>query len=177
MMMPVVKGCGAPVRAARSGGWSGPGAAVPVWSVVAVMSLTAGCSEGSGRCGPVPVAEVFRSDLYGTYSGPHGARLTLRDNGDNTVRFTATGWPESGDPEILATKTPAFGGHGSWRIEGDPGEDDQIRLQFAEAEDDSERDGLHVDQLQVGKEDGRIVLFDQLGDPDVCRVFELTRSS
>nr|WSZ97128.1 hypothetical protein OH820_17015 [Streptomyces sp. NBC_00857] len=40
-----------------------------------------------------------------------------------------------------------------------------------------EHEELPVDQLQVGKEAGRIVLFDQLGDPDVCRVFELTRSS
>jgi hypothetical protein len=38
------------------------------------------------------------------------------------------------------------------------------------------RDGPPVDQFQVGKEDGQIVLFDRLGDPDVCRVFELSRT-
>ncbi|MFC9607670.1 hypothetical protein ACFTTN_30025 [Streptomyces niveus] len=141
---------------------------------VAMMSLTVGCSKDSGRCGPTPVEDVFRSDLYGTYSGPHGARLTLRDNGDNTVGFTATDWPDSSDPEILDKKSPAFDGDGSWRIEGDPGNGDRIGLQFEE--DRSERAGLPVDQLQVGRKDGHIVLFDQLGDPDVCRVFELTRS-
>lgn len=140
----------------------------------AVTALVAGCSEDAGRCGPAPVEDVFRSDLYGTYEGPHGARLTLRDNGDNTVGFAVTDWPESGDPEILDKKTAAFDGDGTWRIDGGPGKGDRIGLQFEDGR--PERAGTPVDQLQVGRRDGHIVLFDQLGDPDVCRVFELTRS-
>lgn len=139
-----------------------------------VISLTAGCSEGADRCGPVPVEDVFRKDLYGTYSGPREALLTLRDNGDNTVGFTATNWPENSDPGILEKKTAAFDGDGSWRIDGNPGDGDRVGLEFDD--DGSERAGLPVNQLQIGKRDGHIVLFDQLGDPDVCRVFELTRS-
>ncbi|MFD4112746.1 hypothetical protein ACFWSJ_04755 [Streptomyces niveus] len=140
----------------------------------AVMALTAGCSEGSGRCGPAPAEDVFGSDLYGSYEGPRGARLTLRDNGDNTVGFAATGWPESADPGILDRKTPVFDGGGTWRIDGEPGKGDRIGLQFEDSR--PERTRTPVEQLQVGRRDGHIVLFDRLGDPDVCRVFELTRS-
>ncbi|MET9553065.1 hypothetical protein [Streptomyces sp. NPDC006645] len=140
-----------------------------------VVSSVGGCSEGGGRCGPRPVGDVFRKDLYGTYSGPHGARLALRDNGDNTVGFTATDWPVTGDPEILETKPAAFDGDGTWRIEGGSGGGDGVGLQFDG--EPPERAGLPVERLQVGERDGRVVLFDQLGDPDVCRVFELTRSS
>ncbi|MFJ2175118.1 hypothetical protein ACIOHE_19745 [Streptomyces sp. NPDC087851] len=142
---------------------------------VALMSLTAGCAEDQGLCGPAPAEDVFRSDLYGTYAGPHNARLTLRDNGDNTVGFSVTDWPDSSDPEILETKPAAFDGHGTWRIEADPDQGDRIGLQFED--DDQEHTGLPVKQLRVGRKDGRIVLFDRLGDPDVCRVFELPRSS
>ncbi|MEW1721846.1 hypothetical protein [Streptomyces sp. NPDC093109] len=143
--------------------------------VVAVMSLTAGCSGDQGLCGPAPVEDVFRSDLYGTYAGPHEARLTLRDNGDNTMGFTVSAWPESSDPDILTKKPPAFDGKGTWRIEGGTGQGDRVSLQFED--DGQKRAGLPVKQLEVGKKDGHIVLFDQLGDPDVCRVFELPRSS
>ncbi|MFJ7997853.1 hypothetical protein ACIQ7D_12000 [Streptomyces sp. NPDC096310] len=159
---------------ARSAGWKKLATATLALSAIAVMSLTAGCSEDQGRCGPAPVEDVFGSDLYGTYAGPHEARLTLRDNGDNTLGFTVTGWPESDDPEILGKKPPAFDGHGTWRIEDDPSQGDRIGLRF---EDDQERAGLPVKQLRVGKKDGTTVLFDQLGDPDVCRVFELPRTS
>ncbi|MFE3740399.1 hypothetical protein [Streptomyces sp. NPDC059134] len=141
---------------------------------VALLSLTAACAENQGLCGPVPAEDVFSSDLYGTYAGPHDARLTLRDNGDNTVGFTVTGWPDSSDPDILETKPATFNGHGTWRIEADPDQSDRIGLQFEEGQ---EHTGLPVEQLRVGKRDGSIVLFDQLGDPDVCRVFELPRSS
>lgn len=140
----------------------------------AALALTTGCSQNSDRCGPSPVVDVFRSDLYGTYEGPNGARLTLRDNGDNTVGFAATDWPDSGGPEILDEKTPSSDGGGTWRIEGGPGKGDRVGLQFEDG--GPERTGPPVERLQVGRRDGHIVLFDRLGDPDVCRVFELTRS-
>ncbi|MFD5982833.1 hypothetical protein [Streptomyces cyaneofuscatus] len=138
---------------------------------VAVMSLTGGCSEDWGRCGPDPVAEVLRADLYGTYKGPHGAGLTLRSNGDSTVSFSADNWPEENGPEILKGDARTFEGRGSWRITGDPGEDDSISLHFEDRP--ANRPGQPLQQLQVGKEDGRLVLFAKLGDPDVCRVYEL----
>ncbi|MFI1223203.1 MULTISPECIES: hypothetical protein [unclassified Streptomyces] len=140
---------------------------------VAVMSLTGGCSEGLGRCGPEPVDEVLRADLYGTYEGPHGSALTLRSNGDTTVSFSAENWPEQSGPEILKGDARAFDGRGSWRIEGEPGEDDGISLHFENPPAD--RPGLPLYQLQVGEEDGDLVLFAKLGDPDVCRVYELKR--
>ncbi|MEV7872138.1 hypothetical protein AB0P17_39905, partial [Streptomyces sp. NPDC088124] len=107
-----------------------PATAALALSAIALMSLTAGCSQDQGRCGPAPVEDVFGKDLYGTYAGPHEARLTLRDNGDNTLGFTVTGWPESSDPEILGKNAPAFDGQGTWRIEDDPDQGDRVRLQF-----------------------------------------------
>ncbi|MEV7867554.1 hypothetical protein AB0P17_15940, partial [Streptomyces sp. NPDC088124] len=117
---------------ARPAGRRRPATAALALSAIAAMSLTAGCSQdqGQGRGGPAPVEDAFGKDLYGTYAGPHEARLTLRDNGDNTLGFTVTGWPESSDPEILGKKAPAFDGQGTWRIEDDPDQGDRVRLQF-----------------------------------------------
>ncbi|MEN8650303.1 hypothetical protein ABCR94_06610 [Streptomyces sp. 21So2-11] len=130
--------------------------------LAALASLTTGCSGDAARCGPAPAGEVSQADLYGSYTGPNGARLTL----------TVKNWPKENAVEILKKGAPAFDGRGYWEMPNPPGKDAEIELQFEDLY--GRRGGPPVDQLQVGRSDGHTVLFAKLGDPDVCRVFKLT---
>ncbi|MFF3259055.1 hypothetical protein ACFYWO_07735 [Streptomyces sp. NPDC002932] len=137
-------------------------------------SLLAGCSgvSDAAGCGPAPSAEVSQADLYGSYSGPHGARLDLTAVGGTSATFSVKSWPTEDGPEILADDAPTFDGGGIWKLLNPPGEDGKVGLAF-NGPDTSVR-GTTVTELLVGKEDGHTVLFARLGDPDVCRTFRLT---
>lgn len=141
-------------------------------AAVAVASLTTGCSSDAALCGPAPTGEVSQADLYGSYAGPHGVRLTLTNVGDMSVTFTVKNWPRENQPRILEKGAPSFNGGGTWELLNPPGEDGEVGLDFENLDNDPY--GATVTELLVGKEDGRIVLFAKLGDPDVCRVFTLT---
>ncbi|MDJ1643975.1 hypothetical protein [Streptomyces pakalii] len=138
------------------------------------LSLTTGCSDAA-LCGPPPLDEVSQMDLYGTYAGPHGSRLTLTNIGGTTVTFTARDWPAENGVGILAEDSPSFDGEGTWSLVNDPGEAGLIRLSFENRETGSS--GTPLQQLEVGKGEGdaKPLLFAKLGDPDVCRVYELER--
>ncbi|NED87584.1 hypothetical protein G3I76_46810 [Streptomyces sp. SID11233] len=143
-------------------------------ALVAVAGwLLAGCSSISdaSRCGPAPSAEVSQADLYGSYSGPHGARLDLTAVGGTSVMFSVEGWPKEDGPEILTEDVSTFDGGGIWKLLNPPGEDGKVGLAFS-GPDPSARSAT-VTELLVGKEDGHTVLFARLGDPDVCRTFRL----
>ncbi|OCC09033.1 hypothetical protein [Streptomyces sp. PTY087I2] len=114
-------------------------------------------------------------DLYGTYAGPNGSRLTLTNIGGTTVTFTAGNWPAENGVGILAKDAPSFDGEGTWSLVNDPGETGLIRLSFENRETGSP--GPPLRELEVGKDEGsaKPMLFANLGDPDVCRVYELAR--
>ncbi|RST23111.1 hypothetical protein EF908_12740 [Streptomyces sp. WAC04770] len=137
------------------------------------LFLATGCSGDTARCGPPPLDEVSQNDLYGTYTGPHGAHLTLTNIGGTTVTFTARNWPAENGVGILREDAETFDGQGTWSLLSAPGEDGLIRLSFEDRE--SVQPGPPLYQLAVGKGDvsGKPILFAQLGDPDVCRVYEL----
>ncbi|MFD4139882.1 hypothetical protein [Streptomyces sp. NPDC058572] len=161
------------MSAARTGSRTRPSApALGLVAVAAVLSLSTGCSTDTAGCGPAPSAEVSQADLYGSYTGPHGARLDLTADGGTSVRFSVKHWPKEDDPEILREDGPSFDGGGVWKLLNPPGEDGEIGLTFDDL--DTSARGATVTGLQVGKEDGHTVLFARLGDPDVCRVFKLT---
>ncbi|WP_329029119.1 hypothetical protein [Streptomyces sp. NBC_01423] len=157
-----------------------PRHAAPALALVAVAaagSLLAGCSGDSGgggtaRCGPAPSADVSQADLYGSYSGPHGARLELTAVGGTSVTFSVKNWPKEEGPGILTEKVPTFDGAGVWKLLNAPGEDGEVGLAF-DGLDTSAR-GATVTELRVGEDDGHTVLFARLGDPDVCRVLTLS---
>ncbi|NEE40799.1 hypothetical protein G3M53_87415 [Streptomyces sp. SID7982] len=138
------------------------------------LSFTTGCSDAA-LCGPPPLDEVSQMDLYGTYAGPHGSRLTLTNIGGTTVTFTARDWPAENGVGILAEDAPSFDGEGTWSLVNDPGEAGLIRLSFENR--DTGSSGTPLQQLEVGKGEGdaKPLLFAKLGDPDVCRVYELER--
>ncbi|MFF3243228.1 hypothetical protein ACFYWY_05685 [Streptomyces sp. NPDC002870] len=89
-----------------------------------------------------------------------------------SVTFTVKNWPRENQPRILEKGAPSFNGGGTWELLNPPGEDGEVGLDFENLDNDPY--GATVTELLVGKEDGRIVLFAKLGDPDVCRVFTLT---
>ncbi|MFE6763653.1 hypothetical protein [Streptomyces sp. NPDC057689] len=134
------------------------------------------CSGGSGSdtagCGPAPKTEVSQADLYGSYSGPHGARLELTAVGGTSVTFSVKNWPKEEGPGILTEKVATFDGAGAWKLLNAPGEDGEVGLVFDGL--DTGARGATVTELRVGEEDGRTVLFARLGDPDVCRVLTLS---
>ncbi|MBK3547581.1 hypothetical protein JHN56_31755 [Streptomyces sp. MBT60] len=138
------------------------------------LSLTTGCSDAA-LCGPPPLDEVSQMDLYGTYAGPHGSRLTLTNIGGTTVTFTARDWPAENGVGILTEDSPSFDGEGTWSLVNDPGEAGLIRLSFENR--DTGSSGTPLQQLEVGKGEGdaKPLLFAKLGDPDVCRVYEVER--
>ncbi|MFF8553988.1 hypothetical protein ACF058_14255 [Streptomyces sp. NPDC015501] len=138
------------------------------------LPLTTGCTEAA-RCGPPALDEVSQMDLYGTYAGPHGSRLTLTNTGGTTVTFTARDWPAGNGVGILAEGAPSFDGTGTWSVVSAPGEPGRVRLSFENRE--TGRPGPPLQQLEVGKGEGGAppMLFARLGDPDVCRVYELER--
>ncbi|MFG2598596.1 hypothetical protein [Streptomyces sp. NPDC048462] len=148
--------------------------AVVLAATAVTGSMLTGCSVGDAAgCGPAPTAKVSQADLYGSYSGPHGARLDLTAVGGTSVTFSVKDWPRKGGTEILAEDVPTFDGGGVWKLLNSPGQDGRVGLDF---------DGLAkhagsapVNELLVGKEDGHMVLFAKLGDPDVCRTFKLAR--
>ncbi|MDQ0986006.1 hypothetical protein [Streptomyces sp. V2I9] len=138
------------------------------------LSLTAGCSEAA-RCGPPALDEVSQMDLYGTYAGPHGSQLTLTNIGGTTVTFTARDWPAGNGVGILAQDAPSIDGEGTWSVVSAPGEAGRVRLSFEDRE--AGQPGPPLQQLEVGKSEADTppMLFAKLGDPDVCRVYELER--
>ncbi|MGW1295218.1 hypothetical protein [Streptomyces sp. NPDC002533] len=138
------------------------------------LSLTTGCSDAA-LCGPPPLDEVSRMDLYGTYAGPHGSRLTLTNIGGTTVTFTARDWPAGNGVGILAKDSPSFDGKGTWSLVNDPGEAGLIRLSFENRETGSPGPPLRELEVGRGEGDARPLLFARLGDPDVCRVYKLER--
>ncbi|WP_405900083.1 hypothetical protein OG242_23725 [Streptomyces sp. NBC_00727] len=158
---------------ARGGGPVRPVASALALAAVAGSLLT-GCDSGSDTagCGPAPSADVGQADLYGSYSGPHGARLELTAVGGTSVTFSVKNWPKEEGPGILTQKVPTFDGAGVWKLLNAPGEDGEVGLAF-DGLDTSAR-GATVTELRVGEKDGHTVLFARLGDPDVCRVLTLS---
>lgn len=135
-------------------------------------SMLTGCSVGdTAGCGPAPLAEVSQADVYGSYSGPRGARLDLTAVGGTSVTFSVKDWPEEDGTEILAEDIPTFNGGGIWKLLNAPGQDGKVGLGFDARTEHAGSDA--VNELLVGREDGHLVLFAKLGDPDVCRTYEL----
>ncbi|GAA3002035.1 hypothetical protein JCM13580A_18160 [Streptomyces drozdowiczii] len=130
----------------------------PAASALALVagSLLTGCSGDSGSdtagCGPAPTADVSQADLYGSYSGPHGARLELTAVGGTSVTFSVKNWPKEEGPGMLTEKAAAFDGAGVWKLLNAPGEDGKVGLVF-DGLDTSAR-GATVTELRVGEEDG-----------------------
>lgn len=150
-----------------------PAAPISVLAAAAVTgSMLTGCSlSDAARCGPAPLAEVSQADLYGSYSGPHGARLDLTAVGGTSVTFSVKDWPEESGTGILAEGAPTFDGGGVWKLLNSPGQDGKVGLGFDARTKHAGSDA--VNELLVGKEDGHMVLFAKLGDPDVCRTYKL----
>lgn len=164
-----------PPRTGRRTRPAGPPLTLTLALAAVTGSLLAGCSgvSDAAGCGPAPSAEVSQADLYGSYSGPHGARLDLTAVGGTSVTFSVKGWPKEDGPEILTEgAVPTFDGGGVWKLLNRPGEDGKVGLAFSGPGPSARR--ATVTELLVGKEDGHTVLFARLGDPDVCRTFRLT---
>lgn len=146
--------------------------AVPI--LVAVVAVAAVCGLCSlpfpGRylpCGP----DTFTGDIGGVqfageYLDPATATaLTLADDGT----FTVEGSP-IGEGPVDGFGYPLRDGHGTWQL--DPlAEDRRVELGYVPVEAFARGDRV---DLTIARDDGRLVLWEYVGDPDSCEPAEFT---
>ncbi|MEF3119190.1 hypothetical protein [Streptomyces chrestomyceticus] len=148
--------------------------AVATTTALLLAATATGCATENERCGPAPSSRYRATDLHGSWSSLMGRNIKLSDLGGKLGQtFNTQGWPKNTTLDQTVNDAPAengLSGKGNWSLSTGH---TTLTLTFDRLDAELERTTIHT--LRIGEEKSQPVLYTQVGDPEECHVFMLTR--